>query len=68
MNIIYTSCVIFSVNIDQLKKTQLEFEKLEKKVKKLELKNTDLLQENTMFKKANGKFAVNTFCDYYIKI
>ena len=65
MNIIYTSCVIFSVNIDQLKKTQLELEKLEKKVKKLELKNTALQQENA---KANGKFAVNTFCGYYIKI
>ena len=30
----------------------------------LELKNKDLLQEN---RKANGKFAVNTFCGYYIK-
>ena len=48
--------------------TQLELEKLGKKVKRLESMNTDLLQENTMLQKANGKFVVNTFCDYYIKI
>ena len=41
--------------------TQSELEKLGKKVKRLESKNTDLLQENTMLKKENGKFAVNTF-------
>ena len=62
------NCSIFSVNIDQLKMTQLELEKLGKKVKRLESMNTDLLQENTMLQKANGKFVVNTFCDYYIKI
>ena len=65
MNIINTSCVIFSVNIDELKKTHLELEKLGKKVKRLESKNTDLQKENA---KVNGKFAVNTFCGYYIKI
>ena len=47
---------------------QSELDELGKKVKRLESKNTDLLQENTMFKKANGKFVVNTFCGYYIKI
>ena len=40
---------IFPVNIDQLEKTQLELETLESK-------NTELLQEITMLRKANGKF------------
>ena len=56
---------IFFVNIDQLKMTQLELEKLGKKVKRLESKNTDLLQENG---KANSKYAENTVWGYYIII
>ena len=41
--------------------TQSELEKLGKEVKRLESKNANLLQENTMLKKENGKFAINTF-------
>ena len=44
-------CSIFSVNIDQLKKTQLELETLK----------TELLQEITMLRKANGKFVHSKF-------